>query len=44
MDLRQPARSTAENHRRIELALILLKPITDAGGVDGTPSRIEEIP
>jgi len=28
----------------LELALILLKSITDAGGVDGTPSRIEEIP
>jgi hypothetical protein len=29
---------------RIELALILLKSKMDAGGVDGTPSRIEEIP
>jgi hypothetical protein len=30
--------------RGIELALILLKSRPDAGGVDGTPSRIEEIP
>jgi hypothetical protein len=30
--------------RRIELALILLKSRTDAGDVDGTRSRIEEIP
>jgi len=30
--------------RRIELALILLESRPDAGGVDGTVSRIEEIP
>jgi hypothetical protein len=37
-------RDGAERLSALELALILLKSRTDAGGVDGTLSRIEEIP